>query len=89
MGRGAERKIVQNAIFRAKRHDIKILKVSVLLSRNFVVMARLLFSLFLTIWLTISIVCTCAAQLWSAYGCGEDVIAAAIGQSCSSASSAS
>ena len=40
MGRGAERKIVQNAIFRGKRHDNKILKVKMLLSRNFVVMAQ-------------------------------------------------
>ena len=40
MGRGAERKIVQNAIFRGKRHDNKILKVKILLSRNFVVMAQ-------------------------------------------------
>ena len=40
MGRGAERKIAQNAIFRGKRHDNKILKVNILLSRNFVVMAQ-------------------------------------------------
>ena len=40
MGRGAERKIVQNAIFRGKRHDNKILKVKIVLSRNFVVMAQ-------------------------------------------------
>ena len=40
VGRGAERKIVQNAIFRGKRHDNKILKVEILLSRNFVVMAQ-------------------------------------------------
>ena len=40
MGRGAERKIVQNVIFRGKRHDNKILKVEILLSRNFVVMAQ-------------------------------------------------
>ena len=40
MGRGADRKIVQNAIFRGKRHDNKILKVEILLSRNFVVMAQ-------------------------------------------------
>ena len=40
MGRGAERKIVQNAFFRGKRHDNKILKVKMLLSRNFVVMAQ-------------------------------------------------
>ena len=40
MGRGAGRKIVQNAIFRGKRHDNKILKVKILLSRNFVVMAQ-------------------------------------------------
>ena len=37
--RGAERKLVQNAIFRGKRHEYKILKVKILLSRNFVVMA--------------------------------------------------
>ena len=40
VGRGAERKIVQNAIFHGKRHDNKILKVKILLSRNFVVMAQ-------------------------------------------------
>ena len=40
MGRGAGRKIVQNAIFHGKRHDNKILKVKILLSRNFVVMAQ-------------------------------------------------
>ena len=40
VGRGAERKIGQNAIFRGKRHDNKILKVKLLLSRNFVVMAQ-------------------------------------------------
>ena len=40
MGRGAERKIVQNAIFHGQRHDNKILKVKTLLSRNFVVMAQ-------------------------------------------------
>ena len=40
VGGGAERKIVQNAIFRGKRHDNKILKVNILLSRNFVVMAQ-------------------------------------------------
>ena len=40
MGRGAERKIVPNAIFRGKRHDNKILKVNILLPRNFVVMAQ-------------------------------------------------
>ena len=34
---GAERKIVQNAVFRGKRHDNKILKVQLLLLRNFVV----------------------------------------------------
>ena len=37
---GAERKIVQNAVFRGKRHDNKLLKVQMLLSRNFVVMAQ-------------------------------------------------
>ena len=35
----AERKICQNAVFRGKRHDNKILKVQILLSRNFVVIA--------------------------------------------------
>ena len=42
MGKGAERKIVQNAIFfRGKRrHDNNILKVKILLSRKFVVMAQ-------------------------------------------------
>ena len=40
VGRGAERKIVQNAIFHGKRHDNKILKVKILLSRNLVVMAQ-------------------------------------------------
>ena len=40
VGRGAGRKIVQNAIFRGKRHDNKILKVKFVLSRNFVVMAQ-------------------------------------------------
>ena len=41
-GLGAERKIVQNAVFfvRGKRHDNKILEVLILLSRNFVVIAR-------------------------------------------------
>ena len=38
--RGAGRKIVQNAIFHGKRHDNKILKVQILLSRSFVVMAQ-------------------------------------------------
>ena len=39
---GAERKIVQNAVFffRGKRHDNKILKVQILLSRKFVVIAQ-------------------------------------------------
>ena len=40
MGRGAGRKIVQNAIFHGKRRDNKILKVKILLSRNFVVVAQ-------------------------------------------------
>ena len=40
LGRGAGRKIVQNATFYGKRHDNKILKVNILLSRNFVVMAQ-------------------------------------------------
>ena len=40
MGRGAGRKIVQNAFFHGKRHDNRILKVKILLSRNFVVMAQ-------------------------------------------------
>ena len=34
---GQERKIAPNACFRGKRHDNKILKVQILLSRNFVV----------------------------------------------------
>ena len=34
-GLGAERKIVQNAVFRGKRHDNKILKVQILLSSKF------------------------------------------------------
>ena len=38
---GTERKIVPNAVFfRGKRHDNKILKVQILLSRNFVVIAQ-------------------------------------------------
>ena len=39
---GAERKIVQNAVFffRGKRHDNKILNVRILLSRNFVVITQ-------------------------------------------------
>ena len=37
---GAERKTVQNAVFRGKLHDNKILKVQILLSRNFVVIAQ-------------------------------------------------
>ena len=40
LGRGAGRKIVQNAIFHGKRHDNNILKVKILLSRNSVVMAQ-------------------------------------------------
>ena len=40
VGRGPGRKIVQNAIFHGKRHDNQILKVNILLSRNFVVMAQ-------------------------------------------------
>ena len=40
MGRGAGRNFVQNAIFHGKRHDDKILKVKILLSRNIVVMAQ-------------------------------------------------
>ena len=39
-GQGAGRKIVENAIFHGKRHDNNILKVKILLSRNFVVMAQ-------------------------------------------------
>ena len=39
-GGGAERKIVQNAIFHGNRHDNKSLKVNILLSRNYVVMAQ-------------------------------------------------
>ena len=37
---GAERKIGQNAVFHGKRHENKILKVQILLSRNFVVIAQ-------------------------------------------------
>ena len=37
---GTERKIIQNAVFRGKRHDNKILKVQILLSSNFVVIAQ-------------------------------------------------
>ena len=37
---GAERKIVQDAVFRGKRHDNIILKVQILLSRHFVVIAQ-------------------------------------------------
>ena len=37
---GAERKIVQKRCFRGKRHNNKILKVQILLSRNFVVIAQ-------------------------------------------------
>ena len=40
VGREAGRKSVQNAIFHGKRHDKKILKIKILLSRNFVVMAH-------------------------------------------------
>ena len=40
MGKGAGKKIVQNAIFHGKRHDNKILKLQILLSRNFVVIAQ-------------------------------------------------
>ena len=40
MGRGAGRKIVQNAILHGKRYDNKFLNVKMLLSRNFVVMAQ-------------------------------------------------
>ena len=40
MGRGAGRKIAQKAILHGKRHDNKILKVKMLLSSNFVVMAQ-------------------------------------------------
>ena len=40
VGSGAERTIVQNAIFHAKCHDNKIMKLNILLSRNFVVMAQ-------------------------------------------------
>ena len=36
----AERKIVQNAFLCGKRHDNKTLKVQILLSRNFVVIAQ-------------------------------------------------
>ena len=37
---GAEREIAQNAVFRGKRHDNKILKLQILLSRNLVVIAQ-------------------------------------------------
>ena len=37
---GEERKIVQNAVFRGKRHDNRILKVQIVLSRNYVVIAQ-------------------------------------------------
>ena len=40
VGRGAERKIVQNATFHGKRHNNELLKVDIVLSRNFVVMAQ-------------------------------------------------
>ena len=40
VGRKAERKIVQNTLFHGKRHDNKISKSKMLLSRNFVVMAQ-------------------------------------------------
>ena len=36
---GAERKIVQNTVFLGKRHDNKILKVQMLLSKHLVVIA--------------------------------------------------
>ena len=39
-GHGVERKIAQNTVFRGKRHDNEILKVQILLSRNFVVIAQ-------------------------------------------------
>ena len=39
---GAGRKLVQNAIFHGKRHDNKILKVNILLSRNLLSWRRLL-----------------------------------------------
>ena len=35
-----ERKIVQTAVFRGKRHDNKVLKVQILLSRNLAVIAQ-------------------------------------------------
>ena len=37
---GAERKSSKNAVFLGKRHDNKILKVQILLSRNYVVIAQ-------------------------------------------------
>ena len=40
VGSGAGRKIVQNVFFHGKRHDNEILKVQILLSRNYVVMAQ-------------------------------------------------
>ena len=39
-GLGAERKVVQNAVFRGKCHNNKILKVQIVLSRNLVVIAQ-------------------------------------------------
>ena len=41
-GIGAERKIVQNDVYRGKRHDNKILKVTILLSRDLLSLRRLL-----------------------------------------------
>ena len=41
VGRGGrEENCPKNAVFLGKRHDNKVLKVQILLSRNFVVMAR-------------------------------------------------
>ena len=37
---GAEKRIVQDAVFRGKRHDTKILNVQISSSRNFVVIAQ-------------------------------------------------
>ena len=39
-GVGAERKTVQNVAFHSKRHDNKILKSQILLSKHFVVIAQ-------------------------------------------------
>ena len=40
MGVGVDRRIAPNAVFLGRRHDSHILKVQIVLSRNFVVMAQ-------------------------------------------------